>query len=186
MFQCFRAGGLFGGWLSDRLFALYGDAARIGCAQVSVLSGFPTIYITLMLLPREPSAYWFYCISLLLFGFGASWCTPACNRPVITEIVQPEIRGSIIGFWIGIETVVSAFSAPAAVRAMLHWLSCLLLLLDALPSRISSAIYYSDDNQNQELLPAYPIKPSAEIGVRCEGRRTSPKTCLVTSVPRRP
>ena len=33
---------------------------------------------------------------------------------MITEIVQPEIRGSIIGFWIGIETVISAFSAPAA------------------------------------------------------------------------
>eukprot|EP01044_Picomonas_judraskeda_P025709 COSAG03_NODE_7546_length_902_cov_67.071928_2_plen_47_part_01 len=30
------------------------------------------------------------------------------------EQVQPEIRGSIIGFWIGIETVLSAFSAPAA------------------------------------------------------------------------
>ena len=90
-------GALFGGWLSDRLFAKYGDGARIACAQASVLSGFPTIYTTLMLLPREPTAYWLYCASLLLFGFGASWCTPACNRPVITEIVQPEVRGSIIG-----------------------------------------------------------------------------------------
>ena len=108
------AGGLFGGWFSDKLFAVYGDGARIVCAQFSVLSGVPTIYVTLMLLPRTPSSYWLYCASLLLFGFGASWCTPACNRPIITEIVQPEIRGSILGFWIGIETAISAFSAPAA------------------------------------------------------------------------
>jgi MFS family permease len=107
-------GALFGGWLSDKLFGLYGDGARIACAQFSVLSGMPMIYVTLMLLPRTPNEYWLYCASLLLFGFGASWCTPACNRPIITEIVQPEIRGSIIGFWIGIETVISALSAPAA------------------------------------------------------------------------
>jgi hypothetical protein len=30
-------------------------------------------------------------------------CTPGCNRPIITEIVPPEVRGTILGVWIGIE-----------------------------------------------------------------------------------
>ena len=94
-------GAAFGGWLSDKTYARYGDGARVACAQVSVLSGFPTIYAVLMLLPRTNEVFWQYFLSIFVFGFGASWCTPACNRPIITEIVQPSVRGSILGFWIG-------------------------------------------------------------------------------------
>eukprot|EP01048_Picozoa_sp_COSAG05_P020764 COSAG05_NODE_3623_length_1952_cov_1.683216_1_plen_566_part_00 len=107
-------GSAFGGWLSDKLFAVMGDGARVLCAQISVLSGFPTIYTVLVLIPRETDSYYAFMAAVFAFGFGASWCTPACNRPIITEIVVPEVRGSILGFWLGIETVLSAFSAPAA------------------------------------------------------------------------
>jgi hypothetical protein len=68
----------------------------------------------LVLIPRETDSYYAFMAAVFAFGFGASWCTPACNRPIITEIVVPEVRGSILGFWLGIETVLSAFSAPAA------------------------------------------------------------------------
>jgi hypothetical protein len=151
-------GSAFGGWLSDRLFATsLGDAARVYCAQLSVLSGFPSIWVVLMAIPRSLDSFALYTVSIFVFGFGASWCTPACNRPIITEIVAPEVRcagrlgpappalsfwlrfplctvcssvlprkitgerppspqtrGSIIGFWLGIETVFSALSAPVA------------------------------------------------------------------------
>ena len=81
-------GAMFGGWLSDTLFARYGDSARVACAQASVLSGFPTIYTTLMLLPRSADAYFLYGIALFTFGFGASWCTPACNRPARPHAIR--------------------------------------------------------------------------------------------------
>lgn len=108
------AGSCFGGWLSDTMVQSYGDLARVVCAMMSVLSGVPVAYVILQVLPRDPSRFVPFFASNFVLGFGASWCTPACNRPVTTEIVPPELRGVILGWFSGIETAISAFSAPAA------------------------------------------------------------------------
>ena len=97
------AGALFGGWLSATLRGWAGDAAWPLTAQISVALDIPCIWLVLMATPRSTDASSLYLGELFLFAVVATWCTPGCNRPIITEIVPPEVCGTILGVWIGIE-----------------------------------------------------------------------------------
>ena len=100
------------------------------CAQLSVLSGFPTIWIVLVLIPRETESYYEFMAAIFVFAFGASWCTPACNRPVITEIVLPEVRGSILGESVVGDVQVRSFPDVCfCISLVSHCLTCCICLM---------------------------------------------------------
>lgn len=89
-------GNLFGGWLGDKAAQWKPDKGRIMVAQISVFSGIPMMFIIFLLIPREATT-----TSLILFifvgiitGFLISWCAPAANNPIFSELFEPEIRST--------------------------------------------------------------------------------------------
>ena len=53
-------------------------------------------------------------VGIVLFAQGllGSWGSPACNRPILSEIVHPAARGSIFAVLIALEGAAGAFGAP--------------------------------------------------------------------------
>lgn len=89
-------GNLFGGWLGDKIAKKMPNKGRIMVAQISVFSGIPMMFVIFLLIPREVSA-----LSIVLFisigivtGFLISWCAPAANNPIFSELFEPEIRST--------------------------------------------------------------------------------------------
>ena len=67
--------------------------------------------------PGSANAGTHYAAAIVTLGLSASWCTAGTIRPLITEIVPPEVRGAMLGGWIGVQTMLSSLAAP--VVAML-------------------------------------------------------------------
>jgi MFS family permease len=89
-------GNLFGGWLGDKAAQWNPDRGRIMMAQVSVASGIPMMFLIFWFIPRNTEL-----ITTILFlligtftGFMISWAATACNNPLFSEIMPPEIRSS--------------------------------------------------------------------------------------------
>jgi hypothetical protein len=81
-------------------------------AQATVLLGIPAMIVVLDVIPAQPESVYLYAASLFAFGFVAVWTPPATNRPVLCEICEPELRASILGTWVGLESLASAFISP--------------------------------------------------------------------------
>lgn len=105
-------GTLFGGWLGDSMHKRFPNHGRVMVAQATVLLGIPAMFIVLELIPPQPESFYQYAVSLFGFGFVAVWTPPATNRPVLCEICAPELRASILGTWVGLESLASAFISP--------------------------------------------------------------------------
>ncbi|MEA2070973.1 MAG: MFS transporter [Asgard group archaeon] len=89
-------GNLFGGFLGDKAAEWKPDKGRILVAQISVFSGIPMMFVIFLAIPREATT-----LSLVLFilvgfftGFLISWCAPAANNPIFSELFEPEIRST--------------------------------------------------------------------------------------------
>lgn len=109
-------GTLFGGWLGDRMAERFPNHGRVMVAQATVLLGIPAMMIVLEVIPAQPESFYLYAVSLFGFGFVAVWTPPATNRPVLCEICAPELRASILGTWVGLESFASAFISPVVAH----------------------------------------------------------------------
>ena len=89
-------GNLFGGYLGDWAAKKWPDKGRVLVAQISVILGIPMMFIIFLAVPREATTSVLLAfIGLgIITGFAISWCAPAANNPIFSELFDPEIRSS--------------------------------------------------------------------------------------------
>lgn len=73
-------GGLFGGWLGDKLSRRLPNAGRIILAQISSGSAIPLTGLLLLGLPDDPSTAIGHGLLMFITGFFISWNAPATNK----------------------------------------------------------------------------------------------------------
>ncbi|NHJ04882.1 MAG: MFS transporter [Candidatus Heimdallarchaeota archaeon] len=89
-------GNLFGGYFGDWAAKRWPNKGRIMVAQISVILGIPMMFLIFLAIPREATtAVLIAFIALgIITGFAISWCAPAANNPIFSELFDPEIRSS--------------------------------------------------------------------------------------------
>ncbi|KAL9258533.1 spinster-like protein [Drosera capensis] len=105
-------GGLFGGWLGDRLSSNLPNTGRIILAQMSSASAIPLAALLLLGIPDDPSTAAWHGLVLFVTGFFISWNGPAANNPIFAEIVPEKSRTSIYALDRSFESVLSSFAPP--------------------------------------------------------------------------
>jgi len=109
-------GGLLGGMIGDRLSRCSPHHGRPLTAQISVMAGIPVAYLTFMVDPPEGDAGFYYYLGLVVFlGLTASWCGVGVNLPILTEIVKPEGRATILAWEAALESTFAAILGNAMV-----------------------------------------------------------------------
>eukprot|EP00929_Paragymnodinium_shiwhaense_P024178 TRINITY_DN14967_c0_g1_i1.p1 TRINITY_DN14967_c0_g1~~TRINITY_DN14967_c0_g1_i1.p1 ORF type:complete len:468 (-),score=87.63 TRINITY_DN14967_c0_g1_i1:130-1479(-) len=95
-----RAVGCFGGGhLGDFLAAKSPNHGRAFAAQATILLGMGSLYIILRVVPPSTDYFHHYALANVSFGLVASWCNPAVDRPLWSEIVPANCRGTVISWW---------------------------------------------------------------------------------------
>lgn len=105
-------GGLFGGWLGDKLSRRLPNAGRIILAQISSGSAIPLAALLLLVLPEDPSTAVLHGLVMFTTGFFISWNAPATNNPIFAEIVPEKSRTSIYALDRSFESILSSFAPP--------------------------------------------------------------------------
>ncbi|XP_021743526.1 uncharacterized protein LOC110709628 [Chenopodium quinoa] len=105
-------GGLFGGWLGDKLSRHLPNAGRIILAQISSGSAIPLTGLLLLVLPDDPSTAVAHGFLMFITGFFISWNAPATNNPIFAEIVPEKSRTSIYALDRSFESILSSFAPP--------------------------------------------------------------------------
>lgn len=107
-------GTLFGGWIGDWADAHAPGHGRVYVAQATVALGIPFMTLILQVIPHSADSFYLYALALFGFSFCAVWTPPATNRPILCEICEPDVRASILGMWVGLESLAAAFISPGA------------------------------------------------------------------------
>lgn len=102
-------GGILGDWFASR-WPLHGRAL---VGQMSIALGAVPLYWVLRCCPHSGSSYSLLAAALFSFSLLALWCNPGVDRPLWSELVPPDSRGKIIGWWRTVaETCGSIFGGP--------------------------------------------------------------------------
>jgi len=105
---------LLGGFVSDRLTVWSRFHGRPLTAQISVLAGIPVAWFIFM---QEPPSWAFVYYSLLMvtLGLTATWCGIGVNLPILSEVVKPGNRATIMAWEGALEGSCSAIFGNAMV-----------------------------------------------------------------------
>jgi len=107
-------GSLLGGFISDRLTLWSRFHGRPLTAQMSVLAGIPVAWFIFMQQP--PSwAFVYYLLLMVTLGLTATWCGIGVNLPILSEIVKPGNRATIMAWEGALEGSCSAIFGNAMV-----------------------------------------------------------------------
>ncbi|CAM6098754.1 unnamed protein product [Calypogeia fissa] len=105
-------GGLFGGFMGDRVTKLFPNSGRIILAQFSTGIAVPFTTILLLVLPVNPSTPFYHGLVLFVMGCCMSWTAPATNYPIMAEVVPTKSRTNVYALEKGFVSILGAFSPP--------------------------------------------------------------------------
>mmetsp|Transcript_45847 Transcript_45847/g.132775 ORF Transcript_45847/g.132775 Transcript_45847/m.132775 type:complete len:498 (+) Transcript_45847:65-1558(+) len=108
-------GNLLGGIIGDAWSKKSPMHGRTLTAQVSVLSGIPIVLATFIAQPPESWRFGWYLSLVILLGLIASWACPGAIWPILSEIVAPDGRSSIMAWETAIERSVAAIIGNVSV-----------------------------------------------------------------------
>jgi len=108
-------GSLIGGIVGDKAAGKSRLHGRAVIAQISVVAGIPIAYFVFMMSPPESATYVWYFFLVMSLGLTATWCATGVNWPIISEIVDPQGRASIMAWLTALEGSVAAVGGNAAV-----------------------------------------------------------------------
>lgn len=91
-------GALLGGVVSDRLTRWSRMHGRPITAQISVLAGIPVAWFIFMQAPPESGAFYYYLALMITLGLTATWCGIGVNLPILSELVKPGNRATIMAW----------------------------------------------------------------------------------------
>mmetsp|Transcript_93808 Transcript_93808/g.297697 ORF Transcript_93808/g.297697 Transcript_93808/m.297697 type:complete len:535 (-) Transcript_93808:53-1657(-) len=108
-------GALLGGTISDRLTRWSRLHGRPLTAQISVLSGIPVAWLLFMQAPPQAGTFFYYLSLMVVLGLTATWCGIGVNLPILSEIVKPGSRATIMAWEGALEGSCSAIFGNAMV-----------------------------------------------------------------------
>lgn len=82
------------GCAGDYVHSKYPHHGRQCLAQVCIAARCILMTVMLTCVPRVPDSLWTFVFLAVLIGFLAGWPGVGVNRPILTEIVQPEHRAT--------------------------------------------------------------------------------------------
>lgn len=109
------AGGVIGDWAARR----YPNHGRVFVAQFSDLVRLPLIVILFRVLPAYDCGALSYGSVLFMTGFFSPWVSIAANRPILCELVSPNLRGQIFAY----QRLIEQISASMLGAPLVGWLS---------------------------------------------------------------
>lgn len=101
-------GKLVGGHIGDAFASWSRFHGRPLAAQISVLSGVPSIILLFCVVPAELSSVPLYAVGVTIFGLTTSWCLTGVNRPILTEIVPKHSQARVVSWLAALEGASSA------------------------------------------------------------------------------
>lgn len=114
-------GNLLGGLVGDCFARRCPMHGRVFVAQITILSGIPVVFLTFMIDPPNDDAWaivW-YIVLLVAFGLAACWCATGVNWPILSEIVPPQNRNTVLAW----ETALEGSCGAALGNAMVGFLA---------------------------------------------------------------
>jgi len=108
-------GRLLGGRIGDAFARVCPAYGRPLAAQISVLSGIIIVACIFLGEPPQSAAFTYYASAVVLLGMMATWCAAGVNRPILSEIVSPARRSSIMAWQSAVEGTFSAVCGNVAV-----------------------------------------------------------------------
>jgi MFS family permease len=107
------AGTFLGGILGDLAATRWPSYGRPAVAQISVLGGVPIAALIFYGLPKEPQRPVTLSFAFFALGLVSSWCGAGVNRPILSEVVPPSERASVMSWSIALEGAsASCLGAP--------------------------------------------------------------------------
>uniref|UniRef100_A0A7S1L9N0 Major facilitator superfamily (MFS) profile domain-containing protein n=1 Tax=Alexandrium catenella TaxID=2925 RepID=A0A7S1L9N0_ALECA len=108
-------GSLLGGAISDLLTKWSRHHGRPLTAQISVLSGIPVAWFLFMQSPPSAGTFYYYLSLMVVLGLTATWCGIGVNLPILSEIVKPGNRATIMAWEGALEGSCSAIFGNSMV-----------------------------------------------------------------------
>lgn len=96
-------GNLLGGKIGDSLARRCPNHGRAFAAQISVFSGIPLAALLFLVPPPSEGAFFWYLFLVVAMGLLATWCAVGVNWPILTQIVAPENRGTVMAWEAALE-----------------------------------------------------------------------------------
>lgn len=96
-------GNLLGGKIGDSFARRWPNHGRAFTAQISVVSGIPIAALLFMVPPPAQGAFFWYLFLVVCLGLFASWCSVGVNWPILTQIVMPENRSTVMAWESAVE-----------------------------------------------------------------------------------
>lgn len=82
------------GYTGDIVHSRYPNHGRQCLAQVCIVARCILMTVMLTCVPREAQSVLIFVLLAILIGFLAGWPGVGVNRPILTEIVNPEHRAT--------------------------------------------------------------------------------------------
>ncbi|EPT25590.1 transporter, major facilitator family protein [Toxoplasma gondii TgCatPRC2] len=96
------AGGVLGGLLGDRLFYWSRGHGRPLVGQVAMMCRIPLLVLAYVVVPKEEEYFYAYFLIALFVGF-TSMSGVAVNRPILSDVVRPDHKGTVFAVTVALE-----------------------------------------------------------------------------------
>eukprot|EP00918_Siedleckia_nematoides_P019065 GHVU01040649.1.p1 GENE.GHVU01040649.1~~GHVU01040649.1.p1 ORF type:complete len:389 (+),score=15.35 GHVU01040649.1:53-1168(+) len=83
------------GHVGDFFYRRSPQHGRTLMAQIAILTRTTLMTIVLLVIPKRADSFPWYLTLATLIGFMAGWPGVGANRPILTEIVEPEYRATV-------------------------------------------------------------------------------------------
>lgn len=108
-------GNLLGGKIGDSFACRCPNHGRPFTAQISVAGGIPIAALLFMVPPPAQAAFFWYLFLVVSLGLVASWTAAGVNWPILTQIVSPENRGTVMAWETAVEGAFASVVGNMAV-----------------------------------------------------------------------
>lgn len=100
-------GGVCGGVFGDIMHDISNEHGRPLLGQFAMFGRVPLVFLTYMIIPQKPSSFEFFALSCFFIGL-TSISGVAVNRPILSDVIRPDYRGTIFSLTVSIEGIGSS------------------------------------------------------------------------------
>ncbi|CRG98807.1 pantothenate transporter, putative [Plasmodium relictum] len=100
-------GGVIGGLFGDIMHNISNDHGRPFLGQLAMFGRVPLVILTYLIIPKRQESFELFALSCFCLGLS-SIAGVAVNRPIVSDIIRPDYRGTVFSLTIAIEGVGSS------------------------------------------------------------------------------
>ncbi|EUD66850.1 hypothetical protein C922_02835 [Plasmodium inui San Antonio 1] len=105
-------GGVIGGHFGDIMHDISNKHGRPFLGQLAMFGRVPLVILTYLVIPQRKESFELFALSCFFLGLS-SIAGVAVNRPIVSDIIRPDYRGTVFSLTIAIEGVgASLIGAP--------------------------------------------------------------------------